>query len=236
MDDLKRVCVLTGASGYLGGEVIQRFSGDYQIVAVHNSNLIDFATQEQIFIDPLAPTQDCSANGRAVYSLRVDLEDPGKISSAITEILAKFGRVDLLINGAAIRRFSDLLAPSSLDDVAQVFSINVFAPLRIAVELAKRHWSLDPASNLAYNRNVINISSTAGLYVYPDLGQGLYGASKAALNHLTYHLANEFWDLGVRVNAIAPDTFPGRVATRSVLDAIWRLDCSEETGQVVELP
>jgi NAD(P)-dependent dehydrogenase (short-subunit alcohol dehydrogenase family) len=71
--------------------------------------------------------------------------------------------------------------------------------------------------------------------MYPDLGQSLYGTSKAALNHLTYHLANEFWDLGVRVNSIAPDTFPGRIPTEEVLEAILVLDTSNQTGQVVRL-
>jgi NAD(P)-dependent dehydrogenase (short-subunit alcohol dehydrogenase family) len=87
--------------------------------------------------------------------------------------------------------------------------------------------------NLARNRNVINISSTAGVYVYPDLGQSVYAATKAALNQLSYHLAAEFWDIGVRVNAIAPDSFPSRVQTGVVLDAIRRTDQGDRTGKVV---
>ena len=56
--------------------------------------------------------------------------------------------------------------------------------------------------------------------MYPDLGQALYASSKAALNHLTYHLASELWDIGVRVNAVAPDTFPGRVSIDDIRTAV----------------
>lgn len=55
------------------------------------------------------------------------------------------------------------------------------------------------------NRNVVNLSSTAGLFVYPDLGQSVYAASKAALNHLTYHLASDF--CGFCVGALPPPLF-----------------------------
>jgi len=46
-------------------------------------------------------------------------------------------------------------------------------------------------------------------------------------------MASEFRDLGVRVNAVAPDTFPGRVSTAEVLDAVLAFDKSQQTGQVV---
>ena len=88
---------------------------------------------------------------------------------------------------------------------------------------------------MQHNRNVVNISSTAGHFVYEDLGQGLYATSKAALDHLTYHLASEFWDLGIRVNAVAPDTFPGRDATGESSTRSWRSTSSADTGQVVEV-
>jgi NAD(P)-dependent dehydrogenase (short-subunit alcohol dehydrogenase family) len=232
---MKRVCLLTGASGLLGTAFIERFAEQYQIVAVHHRHPIHFATQDQSFVDPLFPSRDIGANRHAVYALRADITNAREIDGLIDEVIERFGQVDLLINGAAIRAWSPLLFPSGIECAEELFRLNLHAPLCLCVGLAQKVWRANPESNLSYNRNIINVSSTAGLLVYPDLGQALYGSSKAALNHLTYHLASEFWDIGVRVNAIAPDTFPGRVSTNVVLDAIAALDASDETGQIQPL-
>lgn len=235
MEDMKRVCMLTGASGPLGTAFIERYADRYQIIAVHNRNPIQFATQQQVFVDPLFPSLETAANNHAVYSVRADISKQDEIERLICEVIALFGRIDLLINGAAMRKWSHLLAPGALDTVEMQMNVNILAPVRLAVDLARAFWCLDPDTNVRFNRNIINISSTAGLFVYPDLGQALYAMSKAALNHITYHLATDFWDIGIRVNAVAPDTFPGRVSIEEVLDAIITLDSSKQTGQVLPL-
>lgn len=235
MEDMKRVCMLTGASGPLGTAFIEHYADRYQIIAVHNRNPIQFATQEQVFVDPLFPSSGIAANDHAVYSVRANISKQDEIEYLIREVIARFGRIDLLINGAALRAWSHLLAPGALDTAEAQMSVNLLAPVRLAVALARAFWCLDPDTNVRFNRNIINISSTAGLFVYPDLGQALYAMSKAALNHLTYHIATDFWDIGIRVNAVAPDTFPGRVSTEEVLDAIISLDTSKLTGKVLPL-
>jgi NAD(P)-dependent dehydrogenase (short-subunit alcohol dehydrogenase family) len=82
------------------------------------------------------------------------------------------------------------------------------------------------------NRNVVNVSSMSGLYVVPDCDQSIYSASKAALNYLTLHMANEFRPLGVRVNASAPTSFPQAVSTQSVAESIVRLDRGNMSGKI----
>jgi NAD(P)-dependent dehydrogenase (short-subunit alcohol dehydrogenase family) len=233
--DVTRVCLLTGASGAFGTAFVERYADRYQIVAVHHRTPIRYATQEQAFIDPLAPSTRITENDQAVHGVRADLSEQSEIDRVVEEALEGFGRVDLLVNAAVHRRWSSILAPAAAADAGRVIDINLLAPLRLAVRLARDFWGRDPADNVSANRNIVNISSTAGLFVYPDLGQALYATSKAALNHLTYHLASELWDLGVRVNALAPDTFPGRIPIEDVLDAVLELDMSDATGEVVPL-
>lgn len=231
---MRRVCLLTGASGPLGSAFIERYAGRYEIAAVHHRRPIYFATQEQRFVDPLAPKRSHRANERRVYALRADIARRESVDAVVREVLEVFGQVDVLINAAAIRRFAPL-ASAVEAEAAAMFAVNVSAPLWFAVALARTFWSNDADANVRANRNVVNVSSTAGLFVYPDLGQGLYSSTKAALNQLTYHLASEFWDVGVRVNALAPDTFPGRIPTEKVLDAMIALDESAQTGEVAAL-
>jgi NAD(P)-dependent dehydrogenase (short-subunit alcohol dehydrogenase family) len=172
---------------------------------------------------------------RPVYAIQADLSKPDEVDRVIAQVLDRFGRVDLLINGAALRCSSHLVDAGVLEHAEVLFRVNLLAVLRLCVGLVEQFWRLDPEANALSNRNVINISSSAGLFVYEDQGHALYAASKAALNHLTYHLASERWDFGVRVNAVAPDTFPGRVQTSEVLNAIRNLDNSDQTGQVVSV-
>jgi NAD(P)-dependent dehydrogenase (short-subunit alcohol dehydrogenase family) len=232
---MMRTCLLTGASGYLGAAFIARFHNRYRIVAVHNERPIQSPTQDQSFVDPLEPTREFPENEHPVYAISRDLGQPRQIASLIDEVAERVEQVDLVINAAACRHWAPLLAPHGLDGAQEAMDVNVLAPMRLAVGLARRLWAADPDANLRANRNIVNVSSSAGLFIYPDLGQSVYAASKAALNHLTYHLASEFWHIGVRVNAVAPDTFPGRVETSRVLDEILSLDVSDRTGQVIEV-
>jgi NAD(P)-dependent dehydrogenase (short-subunit alcohol dehydrogenase family) len=231
---VRRVCLLTGASGPLGSAFIERYAERYEIAAVHHRRPVYFATQEQQFVDPLAPEKVQAANKRRVHAIRADIAQRESVETVVREVLDVFGQVDLLINSAAVRRFAPLTSAGEPDADA-MFAVNVLAPLWFAIALARESWSGQAETNLRANRNVLNVSSTAGLFVYPDLGQGLYSCTKAALNQLTYHLASEFWDLGVRVNALAPDTFPGRISTEKVLEAMIAFDESAQTGEVTAL-
>jgi NAD(P)-dependent dehydrogenase (short-subunit alcohol dehydrogenase family) len=232
MANMKRLCVLTGASGVLGRAFIQRCAGHYDIVAVHYRHEVALGSQEQTFIDPLNPSVVIAGN-TSVFPIRADLSDPTVVKSLCGTVLERFGRIDVLINGAAQRRWSQLLEPSALMDAELSFKVNVLAPLRLMIGFAEGYWCKRRDENIARRRNVVNISSVAGLYVYPDLGQALYSASKAALNYATYHAASELWDIGIRVNAIAPNTFPGLVPTERVVNEILTLDESDLTGRVV---
>jgi NAD(P)-dependent dehydrogenase (short-subunit alcohol dehydrogenase family) len=232
---MKRVCLLTGASSLLGRAFLQRYAHQYRIIAVHHRRPVEYATQNQRFVDPLLPDRAIAANDHAVYAVPADLSQREEVERVVHEMISQCGNVDLVINAAAVRCFSPLLKSGTLECADLVFQTNVLAPLLLSTRLAQTVWDNDTDANLARNRNIVNISSTAGLFVYPDLGQALYGTTKAALNHLTYHLASEFWDIGIRVNAIAPNTFPQIVATECVLDAIAAFDAGTETGQVLPL-
>jgi NAD(P)-dependent dehydrogenase (short-subunit alcohol dehydrogenase family) len=233
MEKVTRVCLVTGASGLLGTAFIERHAPDFRIVAVHHRHPVMFATGDQRFVDPLAPSAPVAANAHAVHSVRADLRAPSDVERLLDDVSRRFGMVDLLLNLAAIRGWMSLLTPGAMDVGEAVLRMNVAVPLRLSVAVARRFWMSSPGENQRANRHVLNLSSSAGIFVYPDLGQAAYAASKAALNHLTYHLASEFWDIGVRVNAVAPDSFPGRVGIGRVLDTIADLDAGTGTGRIV---
>jgi NAD(P)-dependent dehydrogenase (short-subunit alcohol dehydrogenase family) len=230
----KRLCLLIGGSGFFGSAFIRRYAATYKIIAVHRHGEIRFASQDQWFVDPLSPSRALEINDHAVHAIRADVSNPAEIERLVREVVDDFGIIDVLVNAATARSSSALLASNALNRARGIFDVNVLAPLRLSVALAQSMWQLDPGANLRANRNIVNVSSTAGLAVYEDLGLSVYAASAAALNHLTYYLASEFWDIGLRVNAVALDL----VANDSIDAAVAIVadfDASDQTGQVLPL-
>jgi NAD(P)-dependent dehydrogenase (short-subunit alcohol dehydrogenase family) len=231
-----RVCLLTGASGRLGASFCRLYGHRYQIAAVYRTQPLVPPPPMCWHIDPLDPGVRKRASEPAFAAIQADLTDPLEVSRVADFALDTFGRVDVLVNAAAVVHRAPLLsAEPTFADLSRMLDLNAVVPLRLAVELVRRFWSSRPEENAAMNRSVINISSTSGAYVFPDQGQGGYSASKAALNMLTCHMAEEFATLGVRVNSVAPDTFPQHVTTESVCDAIARLDAGALTGKMLLL-
>lgn len=232
----RRVCVLTGAGGKLGNAFCQKYAADYEIVAVCRRRPPDVPSQLERYVDPLAPTDE-SINAASVYVIYADLSQPGEVERVVELVMARYGRVDLLVNNAAETAFHPTgLADGeqALADFDRFYTTNVGAPLRLAVRFAQRFWHADAADNRAHNRNVVNISSLSGHQVYSG-GQGIYASTKAALNHLTRHLALEYQSFGVRVNGLSPTSFPALIPSEEVADAVVRLDRESVTGKILRV-
>ncbi|MBI1332727.1 MAG: SDR family NAD(P)-dependent oxidoreductase [Armatimonadetes bacterium] len=231
---LRRVCILTGAGGELGNTFCSLFAEHYNIVAVCRNRVPYVSTQKQAFVDPLRPMEDVAENSSKVYEVRADLNSDSDLERVVEASLARFGRIDLVVNAAADMDHRFLVeSGKSVDALKRQAAVNIEAPLRLALLTAKMFWRARDLENSALGRGVINISSISGMQVFPNMGQSSYSASKAGLNFLTMHLADEFRAFGIKVNAIAPDAFPSRIATSRVAEAIVRLDSSEVTGKIL---
>lgn len=232
--DSQRVCLLTGASGRLGTLFCRLYGHRYRIAAVHHTRRAGQSSQMCWSVDPLDPAARKPIGAPGFATFEADLGDPSQVPAVAEFALDTFGRVDVLVNAAAITHCTHLLdGDSNAVDIARVFDVNTIAPLRLAADLANRFWRTRVAENTAMNRNIVNVSSTSGSYVFA--GQGAYSASKAALNMLTCHMAEEFAVFGMRVNAIAPDSFPQAISTESVCDAIARMDQGSLNGELLLL-
>ena len=232
----RRVCLLTGAGGTLGSAFCRRFAGTYAIAAVYHHRLPGAPTQHDRIFDPLDPHAMRTGDDTAVHAFPADLSVAGDAERVVHEALARFGSIDLVVHAAAHAVWAPILGNGRLlASARRQFDISVVAALELATAVADRCWRGHEAENEARNRNVVHLSSSAGVYVYPGQGQAVYAASKAALNTLTCHMADELRPLGVRVNALAPDSFPHRVSLDAVLDRIRALDESRVTGQIVVL-
>ncbi|MFD6155370.1 SDR family NAD(P)-dependent oxidoreductase [Nocardia sp. NPDC060256] len=229
----RRVCLITGAGGTLGNVFCRSYYTDYDIVAVCRTRTPAVPSQLEWFVDPLEPGKTVPENDSRVYVVRADLTAPGEVERVVDLALARFGKVDLLVNNAAhvqLQPRGIVDGDAALEQFDPHFTLNVAVPLRFSARLAQRCWLHAGPENRAANRNIVNVSSISGSEVYP--GQTLYSASKAALNQLTRNIADEFAEFGVRANGIAPNSFPALVPTEQVAQAIVELDRGSYTGGV----
>jgi ketoreductase RED2 len=124
-----------------------------------------------------------------------DIADPGDVQKLVDAALARWGRIDTLVNNAGttvLIPHHDLEA-ATVDVWRKIFEVNVFAT-----------WSMTVATLPALRQtrgSVVNVSSLAGLR--PTGSSIPYAASKAALSHMTVLLAKVVGP-EVRVNAVAP--------------------------------
>jgi len=232
----RRVCLLTGAAGRLGSDFCRRYRSRYQIVAVYRRRPPNVPHQDVWPVDPLRPGTEPADARERVFALQADLTEESDLIRVVDTTLAVYGRVDLLVNSAVYVRSERLNSvaenPALLD---HSFYLNATVPIRLAAMIARRHWLWSRSENEAVGRNVVNVSSAASLGVVPRVGLAAYSASKAALNMLSCHQAEELGPVGIRVNVLTPTSFPGLVPTSAVSDAIVDLDQSGLSGCIVGL-
>ena len=142
-----------------------------------------------------------AADGRAAVFTRADVRDPEQARRLISEAVALFGRVDVVISNAGGSPAA-AAATASPRFHAKVIELNLIAPLHVA-QSANAVMQDQPEGG-----SIIMIGSVSG--VRPSPGTAAYGAAKAGLHHLAASLAVE-WAPKVRVNAIVA----GPVATDS---------------------
>jgi len=142
-----------------------------------------------------------------------DVADASHIHALVECASERFGRLDLVVNNASTLGETPLRTVRRLspDELQRVFAVNLFAPVHLmyhALPLLER--SGGPAT-------IVNITSDAGVEAYPTWGA--YGASKAALEHISGVFAAELGDSNVRVLVVDPGDMNTEMHRAAVPDA-----------------
>lgn len=190
----------------LQGRVALVIGGHGEIAGAMAATLADLgadvvlAARKQAMCQQLAE-QVARDFGARTLALSCDIGDEAQVQDAVATTIARFGRLDILINNAGTSWSGPAqdIPRSGWDKVVQVNLTGAF----LASQAAARHM-LERGSG-----SIIHIASTGGMTSFmPQMAQIVpYTTSKAALIHLTADLAAQWAGQGVRVNAIAPGSF-----------------------------
>jgi len=177
-----RVAIVTGAARGLGRAAAERLHERGACVAV---NVRDEKRAKEV-VEPL---------GERAMAVPGDVAGDGVPEEIVRRTLERFGRIDILVNNAAMAR-STRFGNLSAEEWRQTLEVNLTAPFLLTKAV------LPTMKEQQYGR-IINISSTAGRMV-STLGGAHYTASKAGLLGLTRAAAKELGRFGITVNAICP--------------------------------
>jgi NAD(P)-dependent dehydrogenase (short-subunit alcohol dehydrogenase family) len=156
--------------------------------------VVNARTQEDV--ERVAAELDERGAGDAV-GVTADLADLGDIERLVDAAIEEFGQIDLLVNNAAVWPREASLVEASIDDWNFAMDVNFRAQFYASKLVAAHMREHDVAGN------IVNHTSQTGDRRTGD--RGLYGISKTAIKGLTWRMAVELAEEGIRVNAISTD-------------------------------
>ncbi len=180
-----KVVLITGASRGIGKAIAQS-------LATHGAN-IAFTYLSSVEKGKALETELSSA-GTTVKGYQSDASDFQAADELVTNVVADFGQIDILINNAGITRDSLLMRMTEehWDDVMRINLKSAFNLVKAATKPMMR----------ARSGSIINITSVVG--IMGNAGQANYAASKAGMIGFTKSVAKELGSRNIRCNAIAP--------------------------------
>lgn len=199
-----RVALVTGAAGGLGQAFVAEFAAQgWRVAAAFH------ATVSQTETD-------------SVWPLSLDVTHRESVATAVQALLARWGRVDVLVNNAGVT--ADQLAwQASEADWDRVLAVNLKGAFLCAQAV------LRPMLKQR-DGHILNIASHAGRC--GARGQASYAAAKAGLLGLTQSLAKEAGSRNVRVNALLPGVLPTRMTAGLGAEAMQDFAAANALGRI----
>ena len=178
----KKVILVTGANRGIGKEICKQMSAlNWQVVVAARN--------------PEAAKQVCDQLGHEAFPVKLDVSDEESVKVAAEIVGDKFGKLDVLVNNAAIMG-NAAMRTFDLNEISEGMNTNFMGPIRTSKYFM-------PLLKKGADARIINLSSGMGeLASLPSGGYGAYRLSKTSLNAFTILLASELQD--VKVFAMCP--------------------------------
>ena len=181
----EKLALITGASRGIGKACAMELAKAGYDIAVNFAGNVEAANKT---------VEELKAFGVEAAAFKFDVSNKEEAAKGVEEVLAKFGRIDVLVNNAGITR-DGLFMRMSAENWDAVINTNLSSAFYVSQPVVKVMMKQRSGA-------IVNMSSVVG--VSGNAGQANYSAAKAGLIGLTKTLAKELGSRGIRVNAIAP--------------------------------
>src|SRR5579859_1604653 len=178
----QKVVLVTGASGGIGAGISRQIAKAGAKVIVHYAGRKEPADKV---------VEAVKAAGSDAIAIQADVRNAGEIKQLFTAAIAKFGRIDAVVNNAGIM-ITKFIKDFTDEEFIDQMNINVTGAFFVLREAMAK---------VADNGVILNISTSVNRIPVPTYGP--YGATKSAIEHLTKVAAKEV-GRGIRVNAVSP--------------------------------
>lgn len=207
-------------------------AGSVAVITGGNSGLGEGAARGLMAAGATVVCLDVSGEAPAgAQFMPCDVADRAQVKSAVAQVIADHGRIDILLNNAGIGGLGPIAtadAPGDMDAFRKVIEINLLGAATVAAEVAHRMIGNEPRGADGERGIIINTCSIASFE--GQEGMGAYTAAKSALKELTLVWARDLSRYAIRVNGVAP----GFMATPMV--AMLPPDFVAELLRDVEFP
>ena len=194
----RRVAVVTGGGRGIGAAIGRRLHADGCAVALAD---LDGAAAA-------AAARELDPTGATAAGIGLDVADPESVRTGFAAVVARWGRVDVLVNNAGVATLAPFLEFPA-EAFARVMAVNVTGALLCAQAAARL---MRASGERPGGGRIVNIASVSG--VRAGAGRTAYGTSKAALIGLTRQMAIELAPYAITANSVAPGPVETEMAQR----------------------
>jgi NAD(P)-dependent dehydrogenase (short-subunit alcohol dehydrogenase family) len=216
---MTRIVLVTGANRGIGRELARQLAlrGDAVVLTARE----------------LAKAERAAAAlpGQQRVLARLDVTDPASIERVAADLTGRYGRLDALVNNAAIHYDTwQRASTADLQTVREALEVNLLGAWQTSLTLL-------PLLRASHQGRIVNVSSEAGSLASMNGGTPAYNVSKAALNALTRMLASDLRRDRILVNAVCPGWVAtdmggpgGRPVAEGAASVLWAVDLPHDGG------
>ena len=190
-----RVAVVTGGASGIGAATVEALAARGAHVAV---------ADVRVDVAEAVAARDRPGQG-SVFAVALDVRDEGSVAAAVGKVIDELGRVDVLVNSAALtdpahQARDGAVASAELEVWEQTFAVDLHGLMLVCKHAL-------PSMIASGRGSIVNISSNSSLA--GDLGLAAYASAKAGVNSLTLSIATSYGKQGIRCNAVSPGGIRG---------------------------
>lgn len=205
-----KVVLITGGAGGIGEETVYAFAAQGARVVFVD---IDAAAGQKV-----AEKSAASGAKHPATFIKWDLAEVQTLDQLVDAVLAKTGRIDVLVNNAANDKRVDFQGAAFYEEYMRSRALNGDSPVFLTRAVLQK--------SMAPNQygTIVNISSVHAVMA-SDPNMLPYGMSKSGLNHFSEWVAHTYGALGIRSNAIEP----GWIATKKQMESVMTPEAVQDT-------